>query len=65
MGDGRLVQNGAIWIRKVIWILGWEKGNGEIYTLIAPPSRGPWLEMADSNCFYNDIGRFVCRVIKK
>jgi hypothetical protein len=35
---------------------------GEIYTLIAPPARGPWLEEIDYNCFYSDLGEFVARV---
>jgi hypothetical protein len=38
------------------------KGYGEIYTLIAPPARGPWLEEIDHNCFYSDLGEFVARV---
>ncbi len=36
-------------------------GGGEIYTLIAPPSRSPWLEECDWNCFYSDIGEFKAR----
>jgi len=36
-------------------------GGGEIYTLIAPPSRSPWLEECDHNCFYSDIGEFKAR----
>ncbi|MGC9522925.1 MAG: right-handed parallel beta-helix repeat-containing protein [Anaerolineae bacterium] len=35
---------------------------GEVYTLIAPPARGPWLEEIDFNCFYSDLGRFAARV---
>jgi hypothetical protein len=35
---------------------------GEIYTLIAPPANGPWLEEIDFNCFYSDLGEFVARV---
>jgi hypothetical protein len=35
---------------------------GEIYTLIAVPANGPWLEQIDSNCFYSDLGNFVARV---
>ena len=35
---------------------------GEIYTLIAPPANGPWLEEIDHNCFYSDLGEFVARV---
>jgi len=38
------------------------KGYGEIYTLIAPPARGPWLEEVDYNCFYSDVGEFIARV---
>jgi len=34
----------------------------EIYTLIAPPANGPWLEEIDYNCFYSDLGEFVARV---
>jgi hypothetical protein len=41
---------------------GMGEGYGEIYTLIAPPAKGPWLEEVDSNCFYSDLGRFVARV---
>lgn len=37
-------------------------GYGEIYTLIAPPAHGPWLEEIDYNCFYSDLGEFVARV---
>ena len=37
------------------------KGYGEVYTLIAPPARGPWLEEIDYNCFYSDLGEFVAR----
>lgn len=36
---------------------------GEMYTLIKPPNRGPWLEEIDYNLFYNDIGSFSARVI--
>jgi hypothetical protein len=38
------------------------EGYGEIYTLIAVPAKGPWLEQLDSNCFYSDLGSFVARV---
>ena len=38
------------------------KGYGEIYTLIAPPARQPWLKEIDYNCFYSDLGEFVARV---
>jgi hypothetical protein len=37
-------------------------GFGEIYTLIAPPAYGPWLEEIDHNCFFSDLGNFVARV---
>jgi hypothetical protein len=39
-------------------------GN-EIYYLIYPPVRTPWLERCDANCFYNDLGRFVLRVMER
>ena len=35
---------------------------GEIYTLIAPPAHGPWLEEIDHNCFFSNVGAFVARV---
>jgi hypothetical protein len=38
---------------------------GEIYTLIAPPARGSWLEEIDYNCFYSDLGEFVARVMPR
>ena len=43
--------------------LDFDMGNafGEIYTLIAPPAQGPWLEEIDHNCFYSDLGEFVAR----
>jgi hypothetical protein len=43
--------------------LDFDMGNafGEIYTLIAPPAEGPWLEEIDHNCFYSDLGTFVAR----
>jgi hypothetical protein len=41
------------------------KGYGEIYTLIAPPARGPWLAEIDHNCFYSDRGEFVARVQRR
>lgn len=41
---------------------GMGKGYGEVYTLIAPPAGGPWLEEIDYNCFYSDLGEFVARV---
>ncbi|MDT8390718.1 MAG: right-handed parallel beta-helix repeat-containing protein [Lentisphaeria bacterium] len=36
-------------------------GN-EIYYLVFPPVRTPWLEQIDYNCFHNDLGRFIARV---
>lgn len=39
-------------------------GN-EIYYLIFPPVRTPWLEKIDNNCFFNDLGRFVARVLER
>ena len=41
------------------------KGYGEIYTLIAPPARGPWLAEVDYNCFTSDTGEFVARVQRR
>jgi len=38
------------------------RGYAEIYTMIAPPARGPWLEEIDYNCFYSDVGEFIARV---
>jgi len=38
------------------------KGFGEVYTLIAPPVHGPWLEEVDYNCLWSDLGQFVARV---
>lgn len=32
------------------------------YSLIAPPSRGPWLEQIDHNCFYTVNGEFAAVV---
>lgn len=36
--------------------------SGEIYTLLAPPTKGPWLEECDRNCFYSDTDAFEARV---
>lgn len=36
---------------------------GEMYTLIKPPTRGPWLQEMDYNLFWNDLGAFRARVI--
>ncbi len=41
------------------------KNRGEIYTLIAPPAHGPWLEEIDYNCFFSDIGRFEVRIVER
>ncbi len=38
------------------------RGFGEVYTLIAPPARGRWLEEVDHNCFWSDLGEFAARV---
>jgi hypothetical protein len=47
--------------------LDFDMGNayGEIYTLIAPPEDGPWLEEIDRNCFTSDLGYFVARVRRR
>jgi hypothetical protein len=37
-------------------------GFGELYTLIYPPARQPWLAEIDDNCFLSDFGEFVARV---
>lgn len=39
-------------------------GN-EIYYLVFPPVRTPWLEEIDNNCFFNDLGRFTARVLER
>ena len=36
---------------------------GEIYTLIKPLFKGPWLKEIDYNLFYNDLGHFKARAI--
>jgi len=43
--------------------LNFEMGNhyGEFYTFIRPPFSGKWLETADYNLFYNDLGEFSAR----
>jgi hypothetical protein len=38
-------------------------GN-EIYYLVFPPVRTSWLEAIDNNCFFNDLGRFIMRVME-
>ena len=40
-------------------------GYGEVYTLIAPPAQGPWLEEMDRNCFFSDVGEFIARVVPR
>lgn len=39
------------------------KHNGEMYTLIKPPAKGPWMEQLDYNLFWNDRGEFSARAI--
>jgi hypothetical protein len=34
----------------------------DIYSVIAPPARGPWLEEIDHNCFFSRSGKFSARV---
>ncbi len=34
----------------------------DVYSVIAPPARGPWLEEIDRNCFFSRSGRFTARV---
>jgi hypothetical protein len=34
----------------------------DIYSVIAPPARGPWLEEVDGNCFFSRSGTFTARV---
>jgi len=36
--------------------------RGDAYAVIAPPSRGPWLEEIDANCFFSRSGAFSARV---
>jgi hypothetical protein len=36
-----------------------DKSKGEVYTLIAPPAKGPWLEYIDYNLFYSGTGKFL------
>lgn len=38
------------------------KTGGEIYTIIAPPAHGKWLEKIDNNCFFSYAGHFFARV---
>ncbi len=34
----------------------------DIYSVIAPPARGPWLEEVDGNCLFSRSGKFTARV---
>ena len=34
----------------------------DIYSVIAPPAQGPWLEEIDANCFFSRSGKFTARV---
>jgi hypothetical protein len=34
----------------------------DVYSIIAPPTRGPWLEDVDYNCFFSRSGKFTARV---
>jgi hypothetical protein len=34
----------------------------DVYAVIAPPARGPWLEEIDNNCLFSASGRFSARV---
>jgi GH35 family endo-1,4-beta-xylanase len=34
----------------------------DVYSVIAPPARGPWLEEVDRNCFFSRSGKFTARV---
>jgi len=34
----------------------------DVYSIIAPPARGPWLEEIDNNCFFTRKGAFSARV---
>jgi hypothetical protein len=36
--------------------------EGDIYSVIAPPSNGPWLEEVNKNCFHSGSGRFSASV---
>jgi hypothetical protein len=38
---------------------------GEMYTLIKPPFKGPWLEEIDHNLFFSDLGYFKARSVSK
>jgi hypothetical protein len=34
----------------------------DVYSVIAPPARGPWLEEIDRNCLFSRSGRFTARI---
>jgi len=34
----------------------------DVYSVIAPPARGPWFEEMDNNCFFAKSGKFTARV---
>jgi hypothetical protein len=34
----------------------------DVYSIIAPPARGPWLEEIDHNCLFSESGRFTARI---
>jgi hypothetical protein len=36
--------------------------RGDVYSVIAPPARGPWLEEIDNNCFYSKSGKFTAQI---
>jgi len=34
----------------------------DVYSIIAPPAQGPWLEEIDNNCLFSKSGRFTARI---
>jgi hypothetical protein len=36
--------------------------HDDVYSIIAPPARGPWLEELDHNCLFSRSGRFTARI---
>jgi hypothetical protein len=34
----------------------------DVYSFIAPPARGPWLEEIDNNCLFSASGKFTARI---
>lgn len=34
----------------------------DVYSVIAPPARGPWLEEVDHNCLFSKSGTFTARI---